>query len=181
MKSFQERQTMIPHPLRLVTVLAVAAATLYSASLPAADMPKRKSGLWQISTSTPNMPGGGMAMQQCIDEKTDDVMGKAGAAGAQMKCSRQDMKRDNDRVIVDSVCDLGGTTATTHAIFTGKFDSNYRAEIRSSYNPPMGGMKEGSVTIEAKWLGACKAGQKPGDMVMPNGMTVNPGNMPKQR
>ncbi len=31
----------------------------------------------------------------------------------------------------------------------------------------MMGMKESKQTLEAKWLGACKAGQKPGDVIMP--------------
>ena len=30
-----------------------------------------------------------------------------------------------------------------------------------------------NMTMEAKWLGACKADQKPGDMIMGNGMKVN--------
>jgi hypothetical protein len=35
--------------------------------------------------------------------------------------------------------------------------------------------------MEAKWLGPCKAGQKPGDMVMPGGQTMNVLEMMKQR
>ena len=30
-----------------------------------------------------------------------------------------------------------------------------------------------TTTVEAKWLGACKADQKPGDIVMPGGMKMN--------
>ena len=30
-----------------------------------------------------------------------------------------------------------------------------------------------TTTIEAKWVGACKADQKPGDIVMPGGMKMN--------
>jgi hypothetical protein len=33
--------------------------------------------------------------------------------------------------------------------------------------------------IEAKWLGACTTGQKPGDVIMANGMTMNVLDMPK--
>ena len=29
------------------------------------------------------------------------------------------------------------------------------------------------MTIEAKWLGPCKADQKPGDMIMGSGMKMN--------
>ena len=34
------------------------------------------------------------------------------------------------------------------------------------------------MTIEAKWLGPCKADQKPGDIVMANGMKMNVLEMP---
>jgi hypothetical protein len=30
-----------------------------------------------------------------------------------------------------------------------------------------------SMTMTAKWLGPCAAGQRPGDMIMPNGMKMN--------
>ena len=56
---------------------------------------------------------------------------------------------------------------------TGDFDKAYQMEIHSKYSPPMMGKSEGTVTIAAKYLGACKAGQRPGDMTMPGGMTMN--------
>lgn len=161
-----------------VTALLLA-LSLPGATQAAPDVPKRKSGLWEITTAMQGMPQG-MTMQQCVDEKTDDMIRQQGSGREQQpKCAKQDIKRDGDRTIVDSVCDMGGTTATTRAVFSGRFDSNYRADIKSAYNPPMHGMKESQVSIQAKWLGACKAGQKPGDIIMPNGMMVNPGTMPK--
>ena len=51
-------------------------ATLLVASVVAApsfDPPKRKSGLWEIKVSS-QYSRGVPAMQQCIDEKTDDLM-----------------------------------------------------------------------------------------------------------
>ncbi len=35
------------------------------------------------------------------------------------------------------------------------------------------------MTIEAKWLGACKSDQKPGDIIMPGGMKMNVKDMEK--
>jgi hypothetical protein len=35
--------------------------------------------------------------------------------------------------------------------------------------------------LEAKWLGACAAGQKPGDMMMGNGMKMNVLELQKMR
>ncbi|HEY7217812.1 MAG TPA: hypothetical protein VH985_05410, partial [Candidatus Binatia bacterium] len=49
---------------------------LFAASAAAAasfDAPKRKSGLWEITISSAQSKGS-HAMQQCIDEKTDDLM-----------------------------------------------------------------------------------------------------------
>jgi hypothetical protein len=37
---------------------------------------------------------------------------------------------------------------------------------------------ETNMTIEATYLGACKADQKPGDMMMGNGMKMNVRDMP---
>jgi hypothetical protein len=33
--------------------------------------------------------------------------------------------------------------------------------------------RDSTTTIEAKWLGACKPDQKPGDVVMPGGFKLN--------
>lgn len=46
-------------------------------------------------------------------------------------------------------------------------------EMKSSYSPPLGGRSEANTLIETKWVGPCKPGQKPGDMVMGNGMKMN--------
>ncbi|MEW5888304.1 MAG: DUF3617 family protein [Pseudomonadota bacterium] len=163
--------------VRLATFAAAGLLGAHAAL--AADLPKRRSGLWQITNSSPGMPAGGMTMQQCIDENTDDMMRQSLGGATDTQCAQQEVRREGERMIVTSVCRMGGTTATTRAVFTGKLDSNYRAEIKSSYDPPMMGMKEGTAVLEAKWLGPCKPGQKPGDMVLPNGMTINPGAMPK--
>ena len=40
---------------------------------------------------------------------------------------------------------------------------------------------ETDMTVEAKWLGACKADQKPGDMIMGNGMKMNIKDMEKMK
>jgi hypothetical protein len=36
-----------------------------------------------------------------------------------------------------------------------------------------GGLPAVKMTIESKWLGACAADQKPGDVVMAGGMKIN--------
>jgi hypothetical protein len=161
-------------------VVIIAWAMLPLTAL-AADLPKRKSGLWEITTSEPGGPPGPVA-QMCIDQKLDD-MARQFAAGA-LSCSRQDLRREGDRYISDSICRIGDSTATTHAVISGNFESTYHAEIQAKYTPPLMGMSEGRSVMSAKWLGPCRAGQRAGDIVMPGGTTINiydaPRNVPRQ-
>ena len=162
----------------IVTVLITASA----ASAATIDAPKRKSGLWEIKMS--NAATKGMTMQQCIDQSTDDLMKNNMAGMEKPSCSKNELRRDGDKIISESVCKVGASTATTRAVLTGHFDSAYKADIRSTYDPPLHGMKESTTVLDAKWLGACKPGQKAGDTSMPGMPNFNMNdmmkNLPKQ-
>ena len=78
--------------------------------------------------------------------------------------------------VTDSICGVAGVTIASHAEITGDFNSAYTVTSTSrSERGPAGG----TTTIEAKWLGACKADQKPGDIMMPGGMKMNIKDMQK--
>ena len=63
---------------------------------------------------------------------------------------------------------------TTHAEIVGDFNSAYTVTSKShSDKGPNGNPLDTVSTIEAKWLGPCKADQKPGDIVMPGGFKLN--------
>src|SRR5262245_8342994 len=106
-------------------------------------------------------------MQQCIDEKTDDLMKNSMMGSEKQSCSKNEMRREGDKWVAESICKFNDSTAKTRAVFTGQFDSAYKADIKSTYEPPLHGMRESSAIIEARWLGVCKPGQRPGDMSMP--------------
>jgi hypothetical protein len=150
------------------------AATGLAAEALAADMPKRKAGLWEINTHLEGMPSMG-AMQQCIDQNTDDLMQQR-AKKEKPDCSVMDIRPQGNKVTIHSVCKIEGTTATTDATFLGAFDSAYKGDMNTRFSPPMHGMSESKMTLDAKWLGPCKPGQKPGDVTMPNmgGGTMDP-------
>lgn len=162
-----------------VGLFAVTGSALGASS----DLPKRKSGLWEIKMSNPAVKGA-QAMQQCIDEKTDNLMKNNMAGTEKQFCSKSEMRREGDKLIAESICKFDDSTAKTRAVFTGQFDSAYKADIKSTYEPPRHGMRESSAMIEAKWLGACKPGQRPGDISMPGMPDINMNemmnNMPKK-
>jgi len=142
------------------------------------DAPKRKSGLWEMKMSG-GQAKGMPAIQQCIDEKTDDLMQKEMGERQKSQCSKNELRKEGDKVVAESACKVENSTAKTRAVFTGRFDSAYKADIKTVYEPPLKGMKESSSVIEAKWLGPCKAGQRPGDISMPGMPNINMDDMRK--
>src|SRR5690242_12879198 len=163
---------------RFALVPVLAAACVLSAQTHAFDFPKRKSGLWEIETSSAANPGPPQKAQMCIDQKSADALNEMGMT--KKICSKNDVRREGAAIISDSVCTVGSSTITTHSIITGKLDSAYKVDTRSTYDPPLNGMKEGAAMIQARWVGPCKADQKPGDMILPNGVKINVNDRPKQ-
>lgn len=163
----------------LIIALALL-ALIFSAAIQAApnDMPARKPGLWEIKMQMHNMPQP-MLSQHCIDEKTDNLLQQQGDKQARQQCSKTSMRKQGDQIIIDSVCKFDGSTATTHGVFSGDFSRNYRGEIDTSFSPPLQGMKSSKQVLEGKWLGACKPGQKPGDVVIPGMGSMNLNEMMK--
>ncbi|MBS1190303.1 MAG: hypothetical protein H6R10_2095 [Rhodocyclaceae bacterium] len=149
-------------PLAALSFLVIAG--LLAGAAQAADMPKRKSGLWEMKTQMAGMPSAG-AMQMCVDQNTDNLMQEQ-ARGEKPNCSAMDVNRSGGKMAIHSVCKHEGITVTTDAVITGDFESGYKSDMKMRYSPPQHGMSEMQMTQEAKWLGPCKPGQKPGDMMM---------------
>jgi Protein of unknown function (DUF3617) len=158
-----------------ICLLALAAAP----DARAVDLPVRKAGLWEmkIVQSETSMPE--MTMQHCTDETTDKEMSTAFSMSKEI-CSKQDIQKTATGYVSDSVCGVAGTTITSHAEITGDFNSAYtvKSSARSEHGPT-GAPRDSTSTIEAKWLGACKADQKAGDIMMPGGMKMNIKDMEK--
>lgn len=156
-------------------ILSVVTLLLTITAAQAGNAPKRKPGLWEISTTNSAAPGANTTFQQCIDAATDDLVQRRGQEMAQQKCSKQDFRVSGNTVTFESVCMHGNTVATTSGTFSGQFDSAYRGEMTTRFEPPMRGVRESRTSIAARWLGACQPGQRPGDMIMPGmgGANIN--------
>jgi hypothetical protein len=122
--------------------------------------------------------------QHCIDAETDKMMNATGASTTKDMCSKMDVQKSGDTYVIDAVCKMGPSTNTTHSVITGDFGSAYTVKIMSQTEggpklpgtPPDG---KSQMTIEARWTGPCTPSQKPGDIVMSNGMKMNIRDMQK--
>jgi hypothetical protein len=157
-----------PVPARLAcAALALCAA----AAAVAQDLPSRKPGLWEITMQVTNAPT--QTMRQCIDAQTDRQMQRFGQGLSQQQCTRNTIRRDGERYVGESECKAGASTMTSRSVFAGDFDKAYRGEVETRYQPPMAGISQSKVTMNARWIGACPAGWKPGDMEMAGMGRVN--------
>jgi hypothetical protein len=166
----------VPSVVTLVVTLAAALAIPAWAQ----DTPKRKSGLWEINVDR-GIAGANdgktrppAVMTQCVDQAKDDALHQMGHQMArEMKCTWTTLQRTPAGLVNESACDLGITKTRSRTVITGNFKTTYKMVIHTRYDPPMMGREEGTMSMEGKWVGACKPGQRPGDMTTPGGMTMN--------
>ena len=157
---------------KLALLGSVVCLALSAGAACADDMPVRKAGLWEMKMLHTGSAMPEMTMQHCTDETTDKEMSTAATPLANQVCSKRDTQKTATGFVTDSVCGFGTTQLTTHSEISGDFNSAYT--IKSTSHSDRGGVQGDHVTtIDAKWLGACKPDQKPGDMMMPGGMKMN--------
>jgi hypothetical protein len=156
----------------------IAGLLIATTSAWAVDLPTRKAGLWEMTMEfqgRSKLPV--QTMKQCTDAASDKLMTYNFGGSAERDCSKQDVKNSGGTITIDSVCSFGGNTSTSHAVVAGDFNSAYTVEVVSKREgaAPSGqrAYGESHMKIAAKWIGACAAGQKPGDIVMSNGRTMN--------
>jgi hypothetical protein len=139
-----------------------------------AEIPVRKAGLWEMKVIRIGSPLPEMTMQQCTDATADKEMSTGLGPAAKDVCSKNDIQKTATGYITDSVCSIAGASISSHFEITGDFDSGYtvKSTVHTEHGPTAV-PRDSTTTIEAKWLGACKPDQKPGDIVMPGGFKLN--------
>ena len=145
----------------------------------AVETPVRKAGLWEMKMLRTDSPIPEMTMQQCTDETIDKDMSTGLAPLTKDICSKHDIQKTATGYVTASVCTVGGVAMTSHSDITGDFNSAYTVKTTSHSERGPAGQHDTTMAIEAKWLGPCKADQKPGDIVMPGGFKLNIKDMEK--
>jgi hypothetical protein len=159
--------------LALCAAFAIPAAASRAATPP---IPARKAGWWEINTQvTANSPMMFATVHLCTDAATEAKTSAFAARQApDADCSSGPTARTAAGWSFAMTCKMQGMTMTTAGTASGDFNSNYRAESTTRMSPaPMPQLAETRTVMTSRWLGACPAGRKPGDMVMGNGMVVN--------
>ncbi len=159
--------------MRAIKIIILAASVAFINTAHALDLPKRKSGLWEMTMIGDQTNGQPQTVTTCVDQKTDTGLSSSFGGKIPKNCKQPTMKKSAGSYIITSSCKFTDSNVKTVAILSGDTNSAYKIDRTSTYTPPNKGRKESKQSIEAKWLGACKAGQRPGDMIMPDGTKIN--------
>ena len=171
----------------MVQARLVAAGTLLiwlGAMQPAAtaELPVRKAGLWEIKIKLTGGAAPTAMMKHCTDETVDRQMSTMFNPLAQQPCPSNDIQKHADRYTIDSVCRADNKSVTLHSDITGDFTTSYMVVTETkTQEGPDSEPAITNMTLEGRYLGACKPEQKPGDVVMAGGLRVNLKNMDKYR
>lgn len=162
------------------TAATTGDAPAASASAPAGPVspPKRKPGLWTQTVSTGGMT---QTMKLCLDEATEAKMTVWGQQASKDICETNTVTPTAGGWTFVSACDMGQAgKVTTTGKATGDFSSKYMIKATSVTTGSTMAQANGTHEMEmtGTWEGACPASMKPGDMTLPNGMTMNLNTLP---
>jgi hypothetical protein len=158
--------------------MAVAAALIATtASVRAAEpvqLPTLKNGQWEMTTQSSATGAAPRKTTVCLDANTQKRMLDMSQGMQKEMCSRMDVRRDGAAYVMEAECRLGESAVKSRGVMTMQGDSAYRTESTATFDPPFqGGMKETKTVIEGKYLGACREGMRPGDMITATGEKIN--------
>lgn len=152
---------------------AVGNAPKASVAASMTSPPKRKPGLWAQTVATGGMT---QAMKLCLDAATEADLTVWGQQAGKDICAKNEITPTPGGWAFASECDMGdaGKISTTGKA-TGDFNVKYLIKATSVTTGSSMTQANGTHEMEmtGTWEGACPANMKPGDMMMPNGMTVN--------
>jgi hypothetical protein len=134
----------------------------------AQETPHHKPGLWQNDIV---MAGRHVSNQSCVDAASDAQTSTFSSEVAKnSKCQHSQITHNPDSSWTSiSTCEFRpGAIRTSRTDVSGDFNSKITITMRS---PPDAAPE---MTMTSTWLGACKPGQKGGDVIMSDGTKINP-------
>lgn len=167
--------------LCVVLTAVPAAQANASAAKKAAPLPARKTGLWEVTLRGEGLtlkrsgqaPQAAQTVQQCTSAEAEPVMLLSIVPGQEncreVRVGRRAKGGGHD---IRTVCHVHDNRVDSHMELQGDLQSAYSGafEVKYSQTPLR---NTGRMVFEGRWLGPCRSGQRPGDMVLPNGVTVN--------
>lgn len=147
------------------------------------SLPTRKDGLWEVLVRSDDLvlKRAGRAspqpvtVRQCTSAAAEPAMLMSIVPG-QEDCHERKVRRRAKGAAagydISTVCYVHDNRVNTQMQLLGDLQSAYHGSFQTKF-PQTPLHNTARMVFEGRWLGACAAGQRPGDMLLPNGVTVN--------
>lgn len=143
---------------------------------PEIKAPEVKEGLWSIHRVMIDNPGNKKTESTttiCRDHAYDR---KAQAVAKSVKgCTTANENFQGGKYSLELHCVVGSTTIDTKGTSVYQGDTAAHSESRTTYSPAFGGVTDSTMIMDQKYVGACPAGAKPGDMTAEDGHVIHLG------
>ena len=153
--------------LAVLAVLFAAVAPMASSLAQTDAGPARKPGWWeqQLVISGPTPEPIHQTMRICTDATVDKVQSPLGVNMNGGGCPQPKVARTATGWTVSGACDTGTMKISADASATGDFSDRYHVDAVVRMDPPPAPQAaEVKIAMDARWVGQCPAGKKPGDV-----------------
>jgi hypothetical protein len=162
------------------TAILLAAAALtapLAAGAQTLDLPPRKAGLWEVTTTVEKPKGlPALTSKMCLNPATDRELMDYALKLSGGRCKTLTVRRQGQSFVIDTDCTVAGAATRSKVVITGDFDSAYTLRMEGTVEGAPGAGKGPQPTLmtqTATWKSADCPRMKPGDMTMPGGLKVN--------
>jgi len=129
------------------------------------DIPDVKEGLWESNTQMPGTNGKAIHSTMCTSNLVNRKLYEQTHKNPNRPCKVLHYERSGAVLTSETECTFGGKPTRTKSVTTLSGNTAYRLETRK----PDGTIE---TVIESKWVSACPAGMKLGDVTGPDGKVM---------
>lgn len=134
------------------------------------QFPVRKPGLWEIALGEQRSPReSSVTVRQCVD-KANDAQILLSIVPGQENCGKANIRRQGGQYKIANRCMVHGKRVDMSMELAGDLQQRYEGRYLVKY---AGKQQDEARTFNAHWVGDCGFDVKPGDMILPNGISVN--------
>jgi hypothetical protein len=129
------------------------------------DLPDTKEGLWESSTMMTGATDKPVRTAMCTSNVVSRKVYEDMHNNTKSPCKEIHSERHDSMIVTESECNFSGKVTRSKTTMTLTGNTGYRLEVRKADNTI-------ETVIESKWVGACPAGMKLGDVTGPDGKVM---------
>jgi hypothetical protein len=154
-------------PLSIILLTIVELQVAHAETL---NLPPRRAGLWEMTTT---VGADETTMWQCISETVGQFPPQT--LDDMTFCERKNLKKTVEGLKAKLECKTDKIHVVASANVTGNFKDNMRIETKGYTIVLATGnvINQTSSIVALRWISSCKPDQSPGDLIFPNGKTIN--------